>query len=209
MRKLVFTAVWMAITSVAAVAQQTWFEFDASRKLGERWEISLAPELRFDEDFKLDEYFIEPGAEYKFRDYFALGASYRLGSDRNKKGEDRWFGRFAFDAKTGYKWNNLQAKLRFRHTNSDDFTEDERTSYFRVKFDLEYAIQKLNLEPYAAYEIYHDLDAGELNKARWESGLQYKINKQHRVGAYFRLNDYLHSDKESIRIIGLSYKFKW
>jgi len=208
MRKLVYTAILMAITSVAAIAQQTWYELEVSKKIGDNFEIFIAPEFRFSEDFELDEYFFEPGVEYKFNDYFALGGSYRLGNNQNKKGEDRWYGRFAFDAKTGYEWKNLQAKLRLRYTNSDDFTEDVKTSYFRTKFDLEYAIKKLNLEPYIAYELYRDLDAGEYSKARWESGLQYKINRHHRVGAYFRLNEYLHSDKESIKIIGLSYKLK-
>ncbi|MCK3685869.1 DUF2490 domain-containing protein [Maribellus sp. YY47] len=208
MKKLFYTVVLVAVSSVAAMAQQTWFEFDVSKELGDKLEISLAPELRFDEDFKLDEYFFEPGVAYAFNDYFALGGSYRLGNNQNKKGEDRWYGRFAFDAKTAYKWNNLQAKLRLRYTNSDDFTENEKTNYFRAKFDLEYAIKKLDLEPYVAYELYRDLDAGEYSKARWESGLQYKINKHHRVGAYFRLNDYLHSDKASVKIIGLSYKLK-
>lgn len=209
MKKLFYTALLLVLISVAATAQQTWFEFDVSKKLGDKLEISMAPELRFNEDFKLDEYFFEPGAEYSFNDYFALGASYRLGSNRNKKGEDSWYGRFAFDAKTGYGWNKLQVKLRLRYTNSDDFTGEEKTNYFRTKLDLEYGLEKLNLEPYVTYELYRDLDLGDFSKARWESGIQYKINKRHRVAAYFRLNDYLHSDKASIKIIGIAYKFKW
>jgi len=208
MRKLLYTAIVMVVASFAAKAQQTWFELEASKDLGEKFQIFIAPEFRYNEGFKLDEYFVEPGVEYKFSDYFSLLGSYRIGNNQNKKGEDRWFGRFAIDAKTGYGWKNLEAKLRLRYTNADDFTVDEKTNYFRTKLELEYSIKKLDLKPYFDYEFYRDLDAGEFTKARWEAGLQYKISKHHRVGAYFRLNDYLHSDKETIKIIGLSYKFK-
>ncbi|MFV0592476.1 MAG: DUF2490 domain-containing protein [Draconibacterium sp.] len=208
MRKLLYTAVLVAATSFTVLAQQTWLELEATKQLGEKFEIFLAPELRYTENFKLDEYFIEPGVEYKFNDYFAMVGSYRIGNNLNKKGEDRWFGRFAVDAKTGYEWRNLEAKLRFRYTNSDDFTGDEKTNYFRTKLELEYSIKRPGLQPYFAYEFYRDLDVGEFSKDRWETGIQYKINRHHRVSAYFRLNDYLHSDKETIKIVGLCYKLK-
>lgn len=208
MKKLIVLVVLSAFSVVPAIAQQSWFEFEISKKIGKKFELALAPEIRFAEDFILDKYFIEPKLEYQFNKYLELGASYRLGNNLTKKGNDQWFGRFGVEAKTAYEWKNLEAQLRLRYTNSDDFEDLDQTNYIRAKFGLEYAVKKLDLKPYAAYELYRSLDLGTFDKARWETGLEYKISKHHRVGAYFRLNDYLNSDDESVKIIGVSYKLK-
>lgn len=210
MKKVIVNLLILLATASVAQAQRTWFDFEISKSLNKKLEIALAPEIRFKENFELHEYFFEPKIEYKFNKYFALGANYRFGNNPDKDGNAQWFGRYSLDAKTGYDWKKLEAQFRLRYANSDDFSddEDERTNYLRFKFQLEYDFKKLDLKPYVAYELYRNLTEGDFTKARWESGLEYKINKHHRVGAYFRLNDYLVDDEESIKIIGLSYKFK-
>ena len=210
MKKVVWSLLVLMLAGLSVQAQRTWFEFEVSKSLGEKLEIALAPEIRFKEKFELHEYFFEPKIEYKFNKYFALGANYRFGNNPDKDGNAQWFGRYALEAKTGYEIKNLEAQFRLRYTNYDDFGGDDgdRTNYLRFKFQLEYDIKKLDLKPYVAYELYRNLGEGEFTKARWETGLDYKINKHHRVGAYFRLNNYLVEDEESVKIIGLSYKFK-
>ena len=171
-------------------------------------EFSVSPNVRFKEDFELNEYFLQTGLEYKFNKYLKLGAGYRFGYNINGDDEHESFGRFHVDAKTGVKWNNLTPKFRLRFTNSDDFSEDnEITNYLRYRFELEYKIKKLDLEPYVLTEFYHDLDARDFSKSRYEGGLEYKLNKHHKIGAYYRVNHYLNSDKSNRNIIGLSYKF--
>lgn len=206
MKKKIYLLALFVFLLVSAQAQRTWFEFEVSKKLTEKLEFSLAPEVRFKEQFELNEYFLEPGLEYKFNKYFSLGAKYRFGNNLKKNGDSDWFGRYAFDAKTGYDWKHLGTQLRLRYTNSDDF-EDAEENYLRLKLKLDYAIKKLDLTPYAAYEIYRDVDNNEFSKAHWEGGLKYKINKHHKVGAYFRLNDYLNDD-ETVKIIGFTYAVK-
>lgn len=211
MRKLFLSLIILLLGETAVYAQRTWFEFEISKSLGKKLEIALAPEIRFKEDFKLQEYFFEPKIEYDFNKYFALGANYRFGNNPDKHGNAQWFGRYALEAKTGYELKRLGAQFRVRYTNFDDFggDEDDRTNYLRFKFQLDYDIKKLDLKPYFLYELYRNLAEGDFTKARWESGLEYKINKHHRVGAYFRLNDYLVDDEESVKIIGVSYKYKF
>ncbi|WP_167619447.1 DUF2490 domain-containing protein [Maribellus sediminis] len=205
-------ALFLAIVSITTVnAQRSWFEFEISKELSDKLEISLAPEIRFKENFELQQYFFEPKIEYSFNKYFSLGANYRVGNNPDKDGNAQWFGRYAVEGKTKYDWKKLEAQFRLRYTNFDDFggEESDRSNYLRMKFQLEYDIKKLDLKPYALYEVYRNLAQGDFTKARWEGGLQYKINKHHRVGAYFRFNDYLVNDDESVKILGLAYKYKF
>ncbi|WP_340113764.1 DUF2490 domain-containing protein [Maribellus mangrovi] len=211
MIKWIYTLVLIAIGFISAQAQRTWFEFEISKELSKKLEISLAPEIRFKENFELHEYFFEPKIEYDLNKYFSLGANYRFGNNPDKDGNAQWFGRYAVEGKAGYEWKDLEAQFRLRYTNSDDFGGDDndRSNYLRMKFQLEYEIGKTDLKPYALCELYRNLRLGEYSKARWEGGLKYKINKHHRVGAYFRLNDYLVEDDESIKILGLAYNYKF
>lgn len=206
MKKKIYLLALFVFLIVSVKAQRTWFEFEVSKKFTEKLEFSLAPEVRFKEEFELNQYFLEPGIEYEFSKYLSLGAKYRFGNNLKNNGDANWFGRYAFDIKTGYEWKRFETKLRLRYTNSDDF-DDEQLKYLRLRLKIDYSIKELNISPYAAYEIYRNLDSDEFSKARWETGLKYKINKHHKIGAYFRLNDYL-GDEESVKIIGFSYELK-
>jgi len=211
MKKWLAGILILLATISVSEAQNTWFEVEISKSLSKKLDVALAPQIRFKDNFELQEYFFEPKIEYKFNKYFALGVNYRLGNNPDKDGNAQWYGRYGFDAKTGYDWKRLEASFRLRYTNTDDFGEnaDERINYLRFKFQLEYDIKKIDLKPYIAYEVYRNLGEGEYTKARLETGLEYKINKHHRVGAYYRVNNYLTTDDENVKIIGLSYKFKF
>lgn len=196
------------LLAISNFAQHTWIEADFSTDIWKKLELSVSPQVRFKEGFELNEYFIESGLEYEFHKYFQLGAGYRFGFNINKKGKHESFGRFHVDAKTEYKVKNFNPKFRLRYTNADDFGDDnEAINYLRYKLELEYGLKKLNMEPYILYEWYQDLHAKDFIKTRFESGIVQKINKHHKVGAYFRNNNYLNSEKESINIIGVLYKF--
>ncbi len=208
MRKYTFILL-LTLFASSAFAQRLWLETEIDYEITKNLEAYLAPEIRFKEQLELKEYFLQGGLEYSFNKYFQLGAGYRFGYDINKNDEHESFGRFNIDAKTEYKWNRFNPEFRLRFTNADDFADDNAsTDYLRYKLVLKYDIKKWDLKPYIAYEWYQNLDAGELDKARFETGLNYKINKHHRVGAYYRTNNYLIEDKDTRHIIGISYKFK-
>jgi hypothetical protein len=193
---------------ITSFAQRVWIESEFTANILKKLELSVAPEVRFNEGFKLNEYFAESGLEYEFHEYFQLGAGYRFGFNINKKDEHESFGRFHIDAKTGIKLKNFNPKIRMRFTNADDFGDDNKaTNYMRYKLELEYKIKKLQMEPYLLHEWYHDLDVKDFIKTRFEGGFMHTISKRHKIGAYFRIHKYLKSDKETVKIIGLAYKF--
>lgn len=208
--KKIYILFCLLILGVSGFSQRLWIESDFTKEVIRNLELSFSPQARFKEALVLKEYFIETQLEYEFFNYFQLGAGYRLGNNINKDGLTESYGRFNIDAKAKYNWRNLQPKIRLRLTNANDFADEDNdpVSFLRYKGELEYSIDKIRSEPYIIYELYHDLLEKELSKARTETGLLFKISKRHRIGAYYRLNDYLKSDKESIHIIGLLYKLK-
>ena len=90
-----------------AFSQDTWFETEFSTKISKDLEFSLTPEIRFKDNFELNEYLLQTGLEYKFSKYFKLGAGYRFGYNINGDDEHESFGRFNVDAKTGFKMEKL------------------------------------------------------------------------------------------------------
>ncbi|MEN6453474.1 MAG: DUF2490 domain-containing protein [Prolixibacteraceae bacterium] len=189
----------------AALAQQTWIDAQISKEAGKKLEFFIAPQIRFDEGFSTDEYFLDGGMEYKLHKYLKFGTQYRLGNKINKNNEAKGFGRFAIDAKTSFKWNNFEPGFRLRFTNSDDFADDEKKNYLRYKFGLEYHWKNWNLKPYAAFELYQNLTGSDFDKRKYEAGVMYKISKHHQIGSYWRVNENLNKNK-SESVIGISYK---
>ncbi len=208
MKKIGLLGLWLCLT-IAAKGQRTWIDASISTHITKRLEVALSPEVRFKEKLDLKEYFLESSLKYSINKYLALGAGYRYGYNINKKDEHESFGRFHIDAKTSVDWKNFTPKFRIRYTNADDFADDNsNTKYLRYKLGLEYKIKSIKTAPYVAYEWYRDLEEHEVNKARIEGGVQYKINKHQKIGLYYRTNKYLYSSEENRNIIGISYKLK-
>ena len=79
----------------------------------------------------------------------------------------------------------------------------------RSRLQLEYDKKGLNVTPYAHVELFN---AWSLQKIRYTAGLDWKLSKQHSLGAFYRYQDVRDDDDdmESNRhLIGLGYKFKF
>ena len=78
----------------------------------------------------------------------------------------------------------------------------------RSRLQLEYDRKGLSLTPYANVEFWN---AWKLQKTRYTAGLDWKLSKQHAVGAFYyyqKVND--DDDLEPNRhLLGVSYKFKF
>jgi predicted porin len=196
--------------SLTGLSQKLWMETEVTGEILKNLEISLSPQVRFEEKMDLYEYFFDTGLEYDFNKYFSAGTVYRLGNSMTKKGKTETFHRFVLDAKTKYEfWKKLEVQLRLRYTNESDFgiETNENEYYVRTRLKVEYAIKKLNLIPYAACEIYRNVSDDEFDKSRYEAGLKYKLTKKHRIGTFYRIHDSL-VDDQTTHILGIKYKLK-
>ncbi len=209
MRRVFVVLALIGLMVLPLKAQRLWIETEASKEFWDVLEVSLSPELRFDEDFEVKQYFIQPAVEYSFNKYLKLGAGFRLGNNIKNSGDTEFFRRYHLNVQTGFKWNNFNPTFRLRYTNADDFGDDNpATNYLRYRLKLKFKVKKLDTTPYVLYEWYRDTEEQEFTKSRFEGGLQYKLNDHHKIGAYYRVNNYLDGSKDNRSIIGVSYKYK-
>ena len=121
----------------------------------------------------------------------------------------------------------LSLRERWQYTYRPEYTVSQRWSFYdedydgeehtyrgkgknvlRSKLEAEYKISGFPVTPYASVELFN---AWNLEKVRYTAGGDYKINKKHVVGMFYRYqhvnND---SDNEPNRhVVGLSYKVKF
>ncbi len=185
----------------------TWIELEFKKKLIKDLEVSFVPEFRFDDNFLMDEYMFEGALAYEPLKFLELSAAYRLGIDV-KKGPDEMSHRFAFDATGKKKFDRTEISLRTRFTNYLELEEGNDFGIdFRPRLKMEYNIKGNKITPFISYELFRNLSANEFDKGRFDVGVTRELGKIHRVGIYYRLQDYF-SDRNSLNILGIEYRLK-
>ena len=122
----------------------------------------------------------------------------------------------------------LSLRERWQYTYRPEYTVDERWSYLdnaydgkshtysgkgmnvlRSRFQIEYDKKGLAITPYANVEFFN---AWSLQKTRYNIGLDWKLSKQHSLGAFYRYQNVRSDDDDNEpnrHIIGLGYQFKF
>jgi hypothetical protein len=205
---LLFLIVCTAMLSAQAKTKQfgTWVELEFSKKFLKDFEFSVVPEIRFQDDFSVDEYMFDGGLSYEPLKFLKISAAYRINTNVKKK-EDETVHRLAFDVQAKKELGRVEASLRTRFTNYTDQVDDDPGNFFRPRLKLEYDIKGNKIRPFTSYELFRNTTAKEFQKARFDIGFTRKLGKVHRVGMYYRLQDYF-SDRNSIHILGLEYRLK-
>lgn len=184
----------------------TWVELEFSKEFLNDFEFSIVPEIRLQDDFTVDEYMFDGVLSYKPAKFLKLSAAYRINTNVKKK-EDETLHRVAFDIQ-GYKdISRFEASLRARFTNYTDQLDDVPGNVIRPRIKLEYDIKGNKIRPFASYELFHNITEKDFQKARFSAGFTRKLGDMHRVGIYYRLQDYF-SVRKSIHILGFEYRLK-
>jgi len=186
----------------------TWVELTFTKKFLKDFEFSIIPEIRFQDDFTVDEYIFEGKLGYEAFKFLDLSASYRYNTNVKDKGNEV-SNNFVFDAtgKTDYK--RFDGSLRLRFTNDYDSGDIPwETFYFRPRAKLKYNIKKVKINPYVCYELFYNIKNKDLYKGRFDIGISRGLAKHHEIGIYYRHQDY-YSMRNSIHILGIDYGFKF
>lgn len=205
--------VTLFITGENVFAQEVTNDFetrtavDLSFKPIKKLKLSLIPELRFDENFSLDEYLFEGEAEYKALNFLSFGAAYRFEVNPRDTKSTEYFHRYSFNTELEKELNRFETSFRLRYSN---YADDEITdkSFLRYRAKLEYDIPKSKITPAVAVEAFHDLNENNLFKMRYTAGIDYKLFKNNYLGVDYKL-DYYNNEYKNKHIISVGYKIKF
>lgn len=204
----IFAVVFGVITAQAKTEKfGTWIELEFRKDFLENFSFSLVPEIRFQDQFKVDEYMIQGKLSYDVFSFLSVAGTYRLGTEIKNKGNVS-YSRFALDAQASTDINRLELSLRGRFTNFSELDEEESSKYLRPRVKLEYKTKGKRIRPFTSYELFHNLTTEELQKSRFDVGFTRRIGDIHRVGLYYRLQDYF-TGKASIHILGIEYRLRF
>lgn len=79
----------------------------------------------------------------------------------------------------------------------------------RSRLQIEYDKKGLNVTPYVNVELFN---AWSLQKVRYTAGLDWKLSKQHSLGAFYRYQNVRNDDDDNepnTHLLGVGYKFKF
>lgn len=185
----------------------TWTTLELKKDITNRLSAYVAPQVRFAEQFQVDEYFIQAGVEYELFKFLDIGGNYRyLINERTNKSTE-YFHRVAFDLVGKHDINRFGLQLRTRYTNYDELRNDEgfndATMRYRLKSD--YDIPSSRFKPSIGIEFFHQINDKEINKIRYMAELAYKINKVHDIAIGYLMHTYPNQDRRT-NVLTLEYQ---
>lgn len=170
--------------------------------------LEVEQQYRFDDNVStLDNTFTEMGLRYEFTDWFDAKGQYRFTVNDEARNENR------LSLDLSFAWNiddnPLEFGYRFRATDTRTSYTDEKSTYLRNRFSVDYNLSKL-ADPYFEYESFYKLnDKMEFRTNRYTLGLEWKINDEAEVETFYRVEDEFNtSQRELVHIIGLSISYE-
>jgi hypothetical protein len=190
-----------------------WMDVGLSRELNDRLEITVSPEVRFDENItRWSRLFVDVGAEYKASKNFSLQAAYRggIGNDGvHVDGRQR----MQYGVAVKEKWNDwtvqLLSRAQFSMTGGLGDADVDFTTIWRNRASLKYGgLKKTDLS--SSFELFNSISAYQdlaLTNWRWTAQVSRKINKKQAVSfGYLIQRDLTESPQEMDYVILVSYK---
>lgn len=179
--------------------------FKLSFKPLKKLKINVSPELRFNDDFSIDQYLIETQLVYRPVKILYLIAGYRFVINPRNEKSTEYLNRYEIGIALKKEFNRFIPQLKFRYTNYTD--DDVDNNVFRYKAALGYNIKGCKLTPTISAELFQQLAGNSLYKVRYKLGLDYKLFKKNYLTASYRL-DYFLKEYKNNNIFSVGYKIK-
>ncbi len=205
---IVVLLIFYGILSLTAKTDKfgTWIELEFTKTFLKKFEFSIIPEFRFQDDFTMDKYQFDGRLAYQPVKFLELAAAYRIKTNVKDKGNEVTH-RLVLDAKISKEFSRFKTSFRTRYTTYNNIDGDGKTRFIRPRLKVVYDIKGNKFTPFTSYELFHSLSTKKLRKGRFDVGVSRKMGKLHRVGIYYRLQ-YYYADIPSINILGIDYRFK-
>ena len=205
-------------------------------KTNDRWSIGLGVDYKVAKWLKASAGYTllydnnEKTSYYEATDDDVIDGDAEVGDP--KKCAQYWATRHRFNVSltASQKWGNWKFSLRERwqYTYRPEYTVDKRWSYLNQAYDgkehtyagkgknvlrsrlqVEFDKKGWAVTPYANVEFFN---AWSLQKTRYTAGIDWKLSKQHAIGAFYRYQNVRNDDDDNepnIHLIGASYTFKF
>lgn len=206
---LVFSLLILTVVSAATAKTDTfgtWIELEFTKRFFKRFEFSIIPEIRLQDDFMVDKYQFDGQLSFKAFKFLEFATAYRIKTNIKKK-ENVTTNRWVFDTTLKTDIARFRPSFRTRLTYYNDKEEGKKVLYIRPRIKLSYDIRGNKITPFISYEIFQKTNEKQLTKGQFDTGFSRKMGKLHRIGIYYRLQHY-YIDKTSINILGIDYRLK-
>lgn len=190
-----------------------WMDVGFSRDVGERFELTISPEIRFDENLtRWSRLFADAALEYKYKKRISLSAAYRGGVANDGVYID---GRHRMQYGLGLKekWNDwslqFQSRVQFALNAAWSDADVDFNTTWRNRLTVKYGgLKKTDLA--TSYEIFNSVSAYQnlaFTNWRWTAQLARKINKKQSIAlGYLIQRDLTESPQHLDYVFLLSYK---
>lgn len=185
----------------------TWIELEFKKEVLNNLSFSLSPEIRLEDQFKVNEFLFQGKLEYKIFKFLEFNGAYRINTEVKKKGNETYY-RWAFDAQAKQDIARFEAMARGRLTNYTDSGDESPGNYFRPRLKLKYDIRGNKIEPFVSYELFRNMTEAQWHKYRIDAGFTRNLGDIHRIGMRYRLHNYF-TDKNSVHILGIEYRMEF
>ena len=215
MRISLVITLWMMAIGLRAQTKDAglWMDVGFSQDVGERFELTISPEIRFDENLtRWSRLFADAAIEYKHNKRIALSAAYRAGVANDGVYID---GRHRVQYGLGLKekWNDwsvqFQSRIQFALNAAWSDADVDFNSTWRNRLTVKYGgLKKTDLA--TSYELFNAVSAYQnlaFTNWRWTGQIARKINKkQSMVLGYLIQRDLTESPQHLDYVFLLSYK---
>ncbi|NOZ47441.1 MAG: DUF2490 domain-containing protein [Chlorobi bacterium] len=199
---------------------EIWNNFSVTKILGEKFELNLEEEFRFNENAsKLDKLFTELNTEYEIINNLKIGAEFRFYRNTKTKGgykyQKRLRGMLSYSYKI-YRFN-LSYRLSFQDKDENIWLNDkpgpESVYNLRNKVSLKYDVPNSKLKSKLSGELFraYEKDKNPLfNKYRITAGATYPIFKSIKIKLFYRLEKKININPLNIsHIIGINLNYRF
>ena len=215
---LFFTNKLSAKNDITYADAGLWSTINLDYALNKKWAILFAEEFRMRENYsRLNLFYTNLGMEYQVNKYVKTSLVYRNIQRLNLDNSFTIRHRLMWDASFKYRFQKWYATYRHRLQVEYRGYYSQPTGkvpewYSRHKFELGYQVKK-KITAYAAAEFrYQIFDPRNLesedtwHRARFQGGVDYRLNKFSKVGAYYLVQRVFNvSNLEHIYITGIEY----
>lgn len=135
----------------------------------------------------------------------SLTADKKLFGDFRFSLRERW----QYTYRPGYTVSERWSYLDNAYDGNEKHYSGKGKNVLRSRLQVEYDKKGLNLTPYANVELFN---AWSIQKIRYTAGLDWKLSRQHSIGAFYRYQNVRDDDDDNepnTHLIGLGYKFKF